>query len=99
MSVYSALPGGFTPQLLRGLAREAGSQPIGPQDDVTYAGNGLVVLHALRDGAKTIRWSGRYDVIDLTSNRRLAQAVEQFTFTAHACETRWPFLASSEENK
>jgi hypothetical protein len=51
-SVYSALPGGFTPRFLRGLAREAGLASRDPEDDVTYAGNGFLSIHTLSDGEK-----------------------------------------------
>jgi hypothetical protein len=55
--VYGSILGGFTPRLLRNLAREAGLTPVGPEDDVTFSGNGILTIHALKSGLK--RCTGR----------------------------------------
>ena len=88
-SVYISLLGGFTPRLLRNLAEEAGVTPIGPEDDVTYAGNGFVVVHALRSGEKTVRWTRESDLFDLALGETVARGVESYTFPMEAMETRW----------
>jgi hypothetical protein len=87
--VYISLLGGFTPRLLRNLAEEAGVTPIGPEDDVTYAGNGFVVVHALRSGEKTVRWTRESDLFDLALGETVARGVESYTFPMEAMETRW----------
>ena len=88
-SVYSSALGGFTPTLLRGLAQEAGLTPIGPANDVTYAGNGLLVLHALQGGEKTLKWTGRSDLLDLQSGQIVARNADSYTFPVEIQRTRW----------
>ena len=88
-SVYISRLGGFTPRLLRNLAKEANMTPIGPEDDVTYAGNGFLVIHALKSGEKTLRWQGKSDVIDLETGETIAHGVDTLTFPMKAKETRW----------
>ena len=88
-SGYSSLMGGFSPRLLRNMAREAGIVPVGPLDDVTFAGNGFLTLHATTEGEKTLRWTGKSDLLDLTSEQIVARGVESFTFPMQAQTTRW----------
>ena len=68
---------------------EAGLTPVGPEDDVTYAGDGFLTIHALSDGEKTLRWDGPADVTDLTTGRVLARGVDHLTIPMKARETRW----------
>lgn len=88
-SVYIGLPGALTPTFLRALAQDAGIEPIGPEGDVTYAGNGFLVLHALTSGEKTFRWKGHCDVYDLKTRTKVASNVEEFKFPIQALETAW----------
>ena len=88
-SVYVALPGAFTPRLLRNLGREAGLTPIGPENDATFAGNGFLVLHALASGEKSLTWKGRSDLIDLTTGTTVVTNSEQYSTKMNASETRW----------
>ena len=88
-SVYSSLLAGFSPTLLRNLAKEAGLTPVGPLDDVTFAGNGFLTLHATSAGEKTLRWTGKSDLLDLTSEEIVARGVESYSFPMKAQTTRW----------
>ncbi len=88
-SVYIAVPGALTPELLRNIAAEAGIQPIGPCDDVTSAGNGFITIHALSDGMKEVRWQGKCDVRDLITGTQAAVNEDQLSFEMKAGETRW----------
>jgi hypothetical protein len=36
---------------VRNIVREAGVEPVGPVNDVTYSGNGLLTIHALSVGS------------------------------------------------
>lgn len=88
-SVYIALPGALTPELVRNIAEEAGIIPTGPNGDVTLSGNGFLVIHALSGGDKTLRWKGKGDVLDLTTGEFIARAAESLAFKMNAFETRW----------
>ncbi len=86
---YAALPGGLSVPLVRYLAQQAGITPIGPAQDVTYAGRGMIVFHAIRDGQKTLQWADRKDVLDLTTGQIVARGATSLTFTIQAGESRW----------
>ena len=88
-SIYIATLGGFNPQLLRNIAAEAAVNPIGPMDDVTYSGNGFLVIHALSAGEKTLRWSGASEIVDLITGETIAHIAESITFPMKYQETRW----------
>lgn len=87
--VYVALPGGLSVPTLRYLADLAGVQPIGPAFDATYAGRGMLVIHALHDGVKTLRWQGARDVLDLASGQIIGKGVDSVTFEMKVGQTRW----------
>lgn len=91
--------GSYNPRILRSLAAEAKLTPIGPEDDVTYAGNGLLVIHALPPGDKTLRWQGPCDVVDLTQGETVARQVESITIRMHAQEARWFQRGSAAERE
>ena len=88
-SIYIATLGGFNPQLLRNIAAEAAINPIGSMDDVTYAGNRFLVIHALTAGEKTLRWSGASEVTDLITGETIAHVAETITFPMKWHETKW----------
>lgn len=88
-AVYIGIPGGITPAFLRALAKEAGIKPVGPENDVTFAGNGMIVVHAVEDGEKTISWSKKSNLLDLSSNKIVVRKAKAFTFKMKAGETRW----------
>jgi hypothetical protein len=88
-SVYLAVPGGFTPRFVRNLAREAGIEPVGPEGDATYAGNGIIAIHAMKPGTKTLRWSQPADVYDLGTGKLISRQVMSLDIDMHALESRW----------
>ncbi len=87
--VFGSQMAGLTPQFLRALAQQAGLTPIGPEDDVTFSGQGFTTIHALKKGQKTLNWGGKNDVVDLTTGETLARGVASFTFPMEAQTTRW----------
>lgn len=88
-AVYLAAPGGLTPRLLRNLAAEAGVRPVGPENDATFVGNRMVVLHSLTNRGKTIRWPEPADLIDLSSDEVVVRNATEYTFELPVGETRW----------
>lgn len=87
-SIYIALPGAITPELVRNIVREAGIEPIGPCDDVTTAGNGFITIHAISDGEKKLKWVGKCDIADLISGEIINNA-DMLSFQMKTGETRW----------
>lgn len=88
-SVYIALPGGFTPTMMRKIADLAGIVPVGPEGDATYAGNGFLVIHSRTAGEKTLRWTGPSNLIDITTGTMVARNTEKYTFSMPALTTKW----------
>lgn len=88
-SVYLSLPGVISPEFITEIAKLADIKPIGPQEDVTYAGNGFLVIHAMTGGEKTLQWTGKSDLFDITTGTTVAKDVESFTMNMDAFETRW----------
>ena len=87
-SIYIALPGAITPELVRNIVREAGIEPIGPCNDVTTAGNGFITIHAISDGEKALTWTGKCDLFDLASGE-IIKNINTTSFQMKAGETRW----------
>ena len=88
-SIYLSLPGIISPEFIREIAKLAKVVPVGPQEDVTYAGNGFLVIHAMTAGEKTLRWEGKSDLFDITTGTTVANGVKSFTMKMEAFETRW----------
>ena len=88
-SVYLSLPGVMSPQFACEIAKLAKVTPIGPQEDVTYAGNGFLVIHAMTGGEKTLQWTGKSDLFDISTGTTVAKGVESFTMKMEAFDTRW----------
>ncbi len=88
-SVYLSLPGIISPEFIRGIAKLANVVPVGPQEDVTYAGNGFIIIHAMTAGEKTLRWEGKSDLFDITTGSTIAKGVESYNLKMAPFETRW----------
>lgn len=90
-AVYFSVPVGFalSPELLRALAAEAGVKPVGPAGDVTYAGNGFVVIHATSSGIKRLDWDTPADVLDISSGNVIARNAVKLELEMKFGETRW----------
>ena len=88
-AVYLAFPGGVTPGFLRDLANEAGIVPIGPQGDITHAGNGFISIHAASDGMKTLHLREKSDLYDLFSNQKVASEADTYSFEMKTGTSQW----------
>ena len=90
-AVYLSLPLGLAiqPGFIRQLAMEAGMTPFAPEGDVSYAGNGCIVIHAATPGDKKLQWGVRADVLDLTSGEIVQRGVSEMTVPMKFGETRW----------
>ena len=73
----------------RQLALYAGLKPFAPLGDVSAAGNGIMMLHARSDGMKTLQWQGKYNLLDLATQKIVAQSTDSFSFQMKGGETRW----------
>ena len=78
-----------TPRLIQGIAEEAGIKPVGPRGDITYFGNGFIVIHATTPGLKKLQWTGKADLIDIASNKTVIEKAESFSCNMKFGETRW----------
>jgi hypothetical protein len=87
--VYLSLPGVISPQFIREVVALADVTPIGPAEDVTYAGNGFIVVHAMTPGEKILRWEEESDLFDITTGRTVAHQTDRYSLTMKAFETRW----------
>ncbi len=70
----------------RNLARQAGVHQFVDADDVLYANESLVVLHAVTSGARRLRFPAIADVADLVTGTRW-QSVNEIQFQADESET------------
>ena len=68
-AVYLSIPLGLAiePGFIRQLALEAGITPFAPLGEISYAGNGIIAIHATSDGEKTLQWHTPADVADLST--------------------------------
>ena len=87
--VYLSLAGVISPEFIRELAKLAKVTPVGPPEDVTYAGNGFLVIHAMTPGEKTLRWEVQSDLFDISAGTTVDKGVESYTLNMSAFETRW----------
>ena len=53
--VYTAFPGGITPELCRNFVREAGMKPLVESNELSGYGSGLFYIVAQSDGRKRFR--------------------------------------------
>jgi Beta-galactosidase/Carbohydrate binding domain len=88
-AVYGSLIGGISPEFVRNIAIEAGITPVGPLDDVTYAGNGILVIHALRSGKKELTWGKKCNLVDLSTGITIAENINSIQIDMGIHETRW----------
>ena len=63
--------------------------PVGPRENVTYAGNGFIVIHAMTAGEKTLRLEGKSDLFDITTGTTVTKGAESFAIKMEAFETKW----------
>ncbi len=88
--VYLAAPMALTPQFIHALVTEAGGTPLLEEPgDAFYAGNGVVAIHALRDGVKRIRVPSGRRLVDLDTEKQVGQVGQAYSFELKVGESRW----------
>ena len=75
--------------LLRNLATFSGTHVYDYEDDVVYADTGMVAIHAVKPGKRTIYLPRHSTVTDVLSGERLARDAQQIAFTVEKAVTRW----------
>jgi hypothetical protein len=85
------------PELLRGLARQAGVHLYTASDDVIDANDAFVLLHTATAGAKTLTLPQAADVVDVYTGTVLAQGAKEFTLHAAAETTRLFYVGNAPE--
>ncbi len=90
-AVYLSIPLGLAvePGFIRQLAVEAGIKPFAPPGEISYAGNGIVAIHAVRDGVKKLQWQESADVFDLSTNKIIRRNSKEINVDMKYGETRW----------
>ncbi|MEA3400796.1 MAG: hypothetical protein U9R79_06055 [Armatimonadota bacterium] len=76
--VWSAVPG-LPPALLRGIAARAGVHIYDTSNDVVFASERLLGVHALQGGPQLIRLPRRRRVIDAMTGAVIADAAREFS--------------------
>ncbi|HLV80018.1 MAG TPA: hypothetical protein VKT32_07025 [Chthonomonadaceae bacterium] len=85
-------------ELLRGICRYAGVHVWTPQgDDVVEIGNGWVMVHAARDGQRTLQLPEVTGLYDLTERHWVAGATREHHFFLRAGATRLFAVGAAEE--
>ena len=90
-AVYLGIPLGLAvkPEFIRQLAIEGGIKPFAPVGEVSYAGNGIVAIHAISDGVKKLQWQEHADVFDLTKNQIIKRNVKEININMKFGQTAW----------
>ena len=73
---------------VRETARHAGVHIFCDSDDNFYEGNGIISIHAIQPGAKTIHFPVPTDVLDIFTGEVLARQVAELTIPMEAFQTR-----------
>lgn len=76
-------------KLLRNLAGFSGTHVYNDEDDVVYADNRMVAVHAVKPGPRTIRLPGTCRVTDVIGGKPLPGPTATLSFTAEQPVTRW----------
>ncbi|HZT42700.1 MAG TPA: hypothetical protein VFA07_11095 [Chthonomonadaceae bacterium] len=85
-------------ELLRGICRYAGVHVWTPQgDDVVEIGNGWVMIHAARDGQRTLQLPEVTGLYDLTERHWVGGATREHRFFLRAGATRLFAVGPTEE--
>ena len=90
--IYIGMLGGLTPQLIRNIVREAGLEPIAPDGDTVYCGNGILTINAHTEGARTLRISEPKKWIDAVTQETIAENAREINVKMKLHETKIFFL-------
>ena len=85
--VYIAAPGGFTPELVRNIAMEAGVPTVGTAGQVTYAGCGVAAVHRIVPGEAAVRFAEKVDLIDPATGKVAEEGVKEWKVGGELWET------------
>ena len=85
-SIYSAAMQ-FPPALMRNIARSAGVHVWLETDDALYTDGQYAGIHAAADGVKTLHLPGKFNVIDVLSEKSLATDVSAVSIPMKRAET------------
>jgi hypothetical protein len=85
-SVYSAAPA-LTTDLLRNIARYAGCHVYNEANDVITAGRGILALHAIKPGMRTLHLPQPSRVTELESGELVAEGVSEFEVQVEGAST------------
>ncbi|MHB9022891.1 MAG: hypothetical protein ACYC7E_01765 [Armatimonadota bacterium] len=85
-SVYSAAPA-LTANLLREIARYAGCHIYNEENDVITAGRGILALHAIKPGVRTLRIPRPSRVTELESGKLIGEGVTTFEVKVEGAST------------
>lgn len=85
--IYIAPPGGFTPELLRNIAAEAGVRTLGTPGQATYLGCGVATVHRITPGETRVQFAAPVDLVDPLTGQVQARRVTEWTPEAELHET------------
>ncbi|MHB9132992.1 MAG: hypothetical protein ACYDBB_18145 [Armatimonadota bacterium] len=86
-SIYSATPA-LPATLLRNIARYAGCHIYNEENDVIHAGRGLLSLHAVKPGQRTLYLPRPSVVREMDSRKIIAEGATQFTVEVSGTSTQ-----------
>ena len=86
-SVFTTTPG-LPAAFWRNAARHAGAHVWCEQDELVMADAGLVALHSIVSGPKTLRLPGPRRVIDVVTGKTVAESADRIEFDLVAPDTR-----------
>ncbi len=78
----------LAPSFVRSLAADAGVWIFSHNEDILFANDSFVTLHAVEAGKKVIKFPRLVDVVDVFSGEILARGVKEYSFEAKMYETK-----------
>ncbi len=85
-TVFCGVPK-LSSEFLRGVAADAGVWIFSESDDVMFANEAFVTIHAADRGKKTLHFPKLVDVVDIYSGKILARGVKKYSFEMKMHET------------
>ena len=86
-SVFCGVPK-LSSDFMRSLAKAAGVWIFSETDDVLFANNMFVTLHATQGGKKVIRFPREVNVIDVFTGKLEAENVREYRYDSKTHETK-----------
>ena len=97
-SVYAAYCR-LAPEILRAFAQKAGCHRWSESNDILFASENYLAIHAAKDGEKTVRLPKTTGVLDLLSGTIVSPATNKITLSMKEGETRFFYLGDAAEAK